>query len=262
MRIQRSAATLMLILGLAGCGWVEDIQVGPKDQRDAAEKFIALFSARDLAGIEKQFDPRVDINTADPVIRNMVARFPRAKPTHVQVYQWGKSVQTSGTFYGMDIFYRYPDGSGMIADVVLSPAAKGYRVYGIHLQPMSRGTLEANDFSLKGKTNLHYALLVAIVAVIALTIWALVACIRARGVRYKWLWIIFILIGFGKLTVDWTTGAMAFTPMAFQLLSASGMRSGFWGPWVIGISVPIGAIVFLASRRRLMADSSPPTPAA
>ena len=39
------------------------------------------------------------------------------------------------------------------------------------------------------------------------TLYALVLCIRTRNVKSKWLWILFILVGFGAVQANWTTGA-------------------------------------------------------
>jgi hypothetical protein len=59
------------------------------------------------------------------------------------------------------------------------------------------------------------------------------------------LWIIFILIGLAKLNLDWTTGQMGFRLIAFQIPGAGISKMGLYAPWILSVSVPLGAILFL-----------------
>jgi hypothetical protein len=80
------------------------------------------------------------------------------------------------------------------------------------------------------------------------TIYALVTCVRTTVTPTKWLWILLILPGVGKVSVNWTTGDWQVMPLAIQLLSASALSSRY-GPWVVAVSFPLGAILFLLRRR-------------
>jgi hypothetical protein len=68
--------------------------------------------------------------------------------------------------------------------------------------------------------------------------------------RRKWLWIIFILIGFGKLSLNWTTGQILFNPLSFyvQLFSVAVIKHGPYAPWIFSISIPLGAIIFFLKK--------------
>jgi asparagine N-glycosylation enzyme membrane subunit Stt3 len=68
--------------------------------------------------------------------------------------------------------------------------------------------------------------------------------------RRKWLWILFILFGFGKLSINWTTGQWGVMVLAAQLFSASA-AAAYFGPWIVSVSLPVGAVLFLIKRRRL-----------
>jgi hypothetical protein len=84
------------------------------------------------------------------------------------------------------------------------------------------------------------------------TLVVLVVCIRTKMKRRKWLWILFILFGFGKLSVNWATGQWGVMVLAAQLFSASG-TAAYLGPWIVSVSLPVGAVLFLIKRRRLEA---------
>ena len=66
--------------------------------------------------------------------------------------------------------------------------------------------------------------------------------------KEKWLWILFILIGVGKVAINWTTGEWQVSPLSIQLLSASVFNDGR-RTLTVAVSVPVGAILFLFRRR-------------
>jgi Phospholipase_D-nuclease N-terminal len=88
------------------------------------------------------------------------------------------------------------------------------------------------------------------------TLYALIVCIRTKIERRKWLWILFILFGFGRFMVNWTTGSWDFHIFYAQLLSASA-GAAFFGPWIISVSLPVGAVFFLSRRKKLEAYKPP-----
>ena len=50
---------------------------------------------------------------------------------------------------------------------------------------------------------------------------------------------------------NWTTGEIFFTPLAIQV-PAAGANAQFYGPWLVYVSIPLGAIMFLMMRKRLV----------
>ena len=74
--------------------------------------------------------------------------------------------------------------------------------------------------------------------------------------KKKWLWIIFMLIGIGKYSFNWTGGQMSFTPLAIQLFSAAAFKGGLYAPWVISVSVPIGALSFILKKHKIKKSES------
>ena len=99
---------------------------------------------------------------------------------------------------------------------------------------------------------MQYGVLATAITMAIFTIVVLVACIRTKMKRRKWLWVLFILFGFGKLSVNWATGQWGVMLLAAQLFSASG-TAAFFGPWIVSVSLPVGAVLFLIKRRRLEA---------
>ena len=125
-------AILAAVTALAGCGWIQDVQIGPKDQRDAAQRFIALFATKDVHAIKMQLDDRIKGSVTDATIRNIIAILPSQKPTHIQIYRWATYSGSEGRLSRLNLLYRYPNGNALAAVVTLASAADGYRVYGIN----------------------------------------------------------------------------------------------------------------------------------
>jgi hypothetical protein len=65
---------------------------------------------------------------------------------------------------------------------------------------------------------------------------------------------VFILVGVGRLTVNWTTGQLYVMPFAVHLLSGGASTFGY-APWMIYVSLPIGAIIFFVYRDSISASS-------
>jgi hypothetical protein len=120
---------------------------------------------------------------------------------------------------------------------------------GFRVLPESASLETQNKFNLSGKGALQYGVLGAAITMAIFTLVVLVVCIRTKMKRRKWLWILFILFGFGKLSVNWATGQWGVMVLAAQLFSASG-TAAFFGPWIVSVSLPVGAVLFLINRRR------------
>jgi hypothetical protein len=104
---------------------------------------------------------------------------------------------------------------------------------------------------LADKGAKHFLMLAAVIAAPVFSIVVLILCLRTpMRRRRKVLWAIGIVLGVCKLQLNWTDGAMAFDPVYIGILSAGFMRPGLIGPWVLSVSLPLAAIVFLIMWRR------------
>lgn len=74
--------------------------------------------------------------------------------------------------------------------------------------------------------------------------------------RGKWLWLLFILVGFGKLSFNWTTADFTWQSMALSLLGGSVYKPGPYVEWMFSISLPIGALTFMEKLRRIKSGNS------
>lgn len=130
------------------------------------------------------------------------------------------------------------------------------QLWGLHVNLLNQPLQEINALTLRGKTLRHYLIGSLALLIPTFTLTTLIVCIRTKPLRRKWLWMLFILMGLGSLSLNWTTGQMGFNPLSVSILGATVMAHGLYAPWIITISLPLGAICFWLRRK----PQPPPLP--
>jgi hypothetical protein len=102
-----------------------------------------------------------------------------------------------------------------------------------------------NAFSLSNAGAGGWAMLAAMLAVATITIGALVRIWRSGRFDRRWLWTIGTLIGFTTVKYNWSTGETMFQPISFQILGLSAFKQPLYAPWMLGVSVPLVALIAL-----------------
>jgi hypothetical protein len=123
-------------------------------------------------------------------------------------------------------------------------------VAGLNLNQIPMPLSSYHDFNFTGKKLRHYVIFSGMFVIPAFILYAVYLCLKT-DVERKWLWIIFILLGFSQIAIDWTSGALDASFLSVNILGVGFMRTGK-GPWILAVSFPIGAIIFLMHRRVLM----------
>jgi hypothetical protein len=242
----------ILILGmLAACSQKDMLQkfASPAEQA-IAQKYIDELRSLDFGDIEKVIDPTIANEVAGGTLAKMAALIPSGIPTSIQLVGANRfSSESAGTT--LNLTYEYRFGAQYLLTNVATKTKNGVlTIAGFRVLPESASLDTQNKFNLPGKSALQYGVLGAAITMAIFTLVVLVVCIKTKMKRRKWLWILFILFGFGKLSVNWTTGQWGVMVLATQLFSASG-NSAFFGPWIVSVSLPVGAVLFLINRRRL-----------
>jgi hypothetical protein len=127
------------------------------------------------------------------------------------------------------------------------------RITHIEWQPAPLDLRERFPFVLSGIPPPLYLVLATAVAVPLLTVYTLVLCWRRRP-RAWGLWTLFIPLGLGKLSVWWLpspfhSSYVRLTPFSIQLFGVGLEKNPSYDPWTLSVSLPLGALLFLLSRR-------------
>jgi Phospholipase_D-nuclease N-terminal len=247
----------ILVVACSQEDWIR--KMAPPEQQEIARRYIEQLRSRDFSSLEKAMDPSLAADLSGGTLGKMADAIPGTTPTSVKLVGANQfSSKEAGTTLNLTYEYQFGD-KFMLINVARKMKGGAETIVGFHIQSLPSSLETLNRFTLAKKSALQYGILAAAIAAAVFTLYALVVCIRTNMARRKWLWILFILFGFGKIIVNWTTGRWDFTVLAAQLFSASA-GAVYFGPWIISVSLPIGAAVFLSRRKDLSAAPQPKPP--
>ena len=261
--MRKNVRTTWLVLALAG---ITCLFLSGCDQRELMRKmtptedymlarvFVTQVLTGDTASAAQSLSAQIKVDEARKGLEELTALF-----KHGEI----KSVETVG------VFFRSTLGGGQsgkttqltlqlelstgwfVGTVVTMNEAGTLKIASANFESIPDSLEKMNALNLLDKPLWAPLFLLFNIAVPLFSVYALVVCIRTR-LKRKWRWILFILLGVTTLRLNWSTGEMGFQLLSVQLLGGSFFRSGFVGPWIFGVSFPLGAVMFLIKRRRLM----------
>jgi hypothetical protein len=254
-RARRLLAAGLALLALAGCGRLPwSGFTAPNDMRAFARVYLDRFRDHDWAAVLKDMDPGLRTGQIQQTIERIAGFFPAGTPLDVHVVSSAQQEGARGIQTGITFQYHYPD-RWLLANVVMTRTGDGFMVTGINVLPMSHPLDEANRFTFAGKGPGNYVVLALAVLLVLFVLATLVVCARTRIARHKWLWLLFIALGFGRVSFDWVDGQVAFSPVAVVPLAAGYSHQSRYTPPFLQFGLPLGAIVFWVRRRRLAGES-------
>ncbi len=244
----RATLSVFALVVLLGCSQQDLLNKfsSPEDQA-VAKSYIDRLRAGKYAEIEQALDSDIQTPDSRDTLAKMAALIPSGEPTSMklvgaQVYHTPGATIVNTTFE-----FSFGD-RWILANVAVRDRHGAKTIVGFNVHPMQQSLESLNRFTLLGKSAIQYAVFVAAIAAVAITIYSVVACAGTKLLRKKWLWMLLILFGFGKIAVNWTTGEWGIAPLTIQLFSATAFAP-LYGPWTIAVSLPLGAIAFLLYRR-------------
>lgn len=255
MRWIIGTSVLLCLLLLAGCQASRLAQLfgSPADEK-AASHYVDLLRDRQYAAIEAVVDPSQRRPDLHQKLETMASYLPSASPTSVKVVGV-QSMQRSGERTISYTFqYQYPD-RWLLIRVVRRTTDGSTTLLGLRVQPLPAALETINRFTLHGKSALQYAVLAAAIVVPLLCIYALALCVRTPLRGRRWPWILFIIFGLVTVSVNWTSGQWNVQAISFLLFGAGASKAPY-GPWIISVGFPLGAIWFLARRRHLIRQAT------
>jgi len=227
----------------------------PPEDEAIATNYIAMLRQNQFEPIQKNLDPSLKSVLTQDVLVKMAAAIPAQDPISVKVI--GAQQDHYPNLYRINLSFEYQFPSKWLLINVATQKKDGVStIIGFNIYPLSDSLENLNKFRLAGKNLLQYVTLAFAVLIPVFILYALVLCIRTKMEKRKWLWIISILIGIGKFTVNWTTGQWGIAPLSFQLFGAS-LFAPPYGAWLISVSLPLGAILFLLRRKKFVASTEP-----
>ena len=226
----------------------------PKEEAAIAKQLLSRLAAKDYATIEKQLDPKVQESSTRSTLEKMAAMFPAEQPKGIITVGSNTSTVNGVTTYSLTFEHEYT-GAWLLSNVVFQRRGDQIAILGMQVNPMKQSLKELNRFTFEGKSVSHYIVFALVIVVPVFIVYALALCFKTPIAKRKWLWLLFVSLGFVRLSFNWTDGSYGIQPIAFSLLGAGFFTSGVFAPYIFNVSFPIGAIVFFFKRRSLAAKN-------
>jgi hypothetical protein len=254
---------------LSGCNQATVMKtMTPQEDEAIARRYVEDLRLNRLDQIEQDMDPELKDSNMHGTLASMAAMFPGQEPVSTKVVGF-RSFLGNARRTEITLEYEFPQ-KWLLAQVGTQKSGGVTTITGFYITPIADSLENLNKFTLVDKGATQYAILSFAVLAPLFSLYVFVLCIKTRIGTKKWLWLIFIVLGIGKLVVNWTTGQVFFTPLAIQVPPA-GANAQLYGPWLVYVSIPLGAIIFLIMRKRLVGPvqqtqqddlSTPPPPVA
>jgi hypothetical protein len=244
----RLAAVGLALLSVMGCSQDAMLQkFASAEDQATARKYVDDLRAGRYEAIEAVADPAIKGPTLRGTLEQMAALMPDEEPSSIELVGAQTMKNPQGTTKNLTFEYRYGE-KWLLVNVATQRKGDAFTLIGFNVYPQAQAVTERNRFQLAGKTAIQYVILALAILFPLLSLYALIQCARTKMVRGKWLWIVVILIGVGKVAINWTSGEWQVSTLSIQLLSASVITDA-QGALILAVSVPVGAILFLFRRR-------------
>ena len=243
----RSALALFLTVTLlAGCDFQKTIeQSATPEEKAKAQQYITYLQERNIDAIVKVIDPSINNENVHETLVRVAGLVPQTPPLSIKLVGMQSNNINNGAVRTLNLTFEYefPE-TWLIANVATKTTSTNFTIIGLTVTQQKTSQESRVAFTLSGKTPRHYITLALACIFTLLTLYAVVACIRTKPMRRKGLWILFILMSLGSYSFNWTTGAWQLSLFTVQILSVSATTSPY-GPWIISLSLPVGALFFL-----------------
>lgn len=255
---------LLLCLPFAGCsrdGWFKlygydrasllKKSMSAEDESFARDS-VDLLLRNQFDDIEARMDPSIRGAAIHDKLAEMSSYFP-SRPISVKTVEAGIVRSRDSSTSNITLEYQF-DRSWLLAHVAIRTKNGVKTIIGFRITPTSEPFEVMNEFTLADKSFSQYAGLLLALSVATLTLYAFVLCVRLKIGTKKWAWLLAILVGVCRITVNWTTGEWFFTPLALLVPPVTASCAAY-GPWILHIFSPVGAIFFLRLRKRLALEA-------
>jgi hypothetical protein len=250
-----ASMSILAVAIVAGCDQASILStLTPPEAEASAKKYVDLLRTSAFAQIETDMDPSIRGPDLRDTLAKMAELVPAGQPASTKVVGVNVFTGPNASTTNITLEYEYPS-KWLLFNVATKKEGDIVTIVGFHVNPIPDSLENLNRFTLSDKTLPQYLMLACMVVVPLFTLYVLVLCVRTRFTRRKWPWILFIICGLGKLTMNWTSGEWQLMPVAFQLFGVA-VAAPSYGPWTLSVSLPVGALAFFLRRRP---DAASPT---
>ncbi len=229
-------------------------KIVPKEADKFARTYIDILRKGDIEKAKELLEPQVVNSKTQSALQQCIDYLNKGEPISIELI--GANILRIKGRKRCNLSYQlqFPN-TWLLANVVVVEMSGKNQILGFHVNTLSKSLEEINAFTFSDKSFRYYIILLVAVGMPIFIIYTIVLCVRTTMKR-KWLWIIFMLFGVGRYSLNWTSGNIGFQPFVIQLFSVGAFISGPYAPWIISISMPIGSLAFILKRRKIRKTES------
>jgi len=248
MRLRSSICAALLLFPLTACSPQSIMNwFAPHEQDAAARQIFDDIRKGDFAPVIARVPPEFRDQVTPASLQQLSDVWPKEEAKSVKLVGADTSSRSGVTLYSLTYEYEF-SRLWIIANQALRKKGDETEIVGLHETPSPVSLEQQNAFTFEGKSLLQIVFLLLTAAIPVFTIVTAWFCWKTPIPRHKWLWVIFMLLGFSRLSLNWITGAWDFQPLNVTLFGAL-YSQDFYGPAVITAAFPAGAIVYWLRRR-------------
>lgn len=186
-------------------------------------------------------------------LEQMLDTLPPGEPDSVRVIGANRLLTSQVDRSELTYATHSKGGRGVVVVVVAEELGMRY-VESARVFRIKKPIEELNTFGLFGRGVQGVLLIVAMVIVVGFCLWVAVLCMRTPTLSLRWLWALFAIFAVGRIAMNWSTGEVQTEMVRLQFFGAGLMRAGLYGPWILSLSFPLGALVSWGAARGARAD--------
>ncbi|MEZ0226835.1 MAG: hypothetical protein ACAH83_19925 [Alphaproteobacteria bacterium] len=250
----------LLMAGKAGPAVLD--KIANPGEVAVAKQLFAQLAAHDIDAIASKADPEIASPELRTTLRQMADIFPNEQPRDIKLlgYHFFKTVGADSGAETVTTTLEYQfSKTWLMADITLRKKDGGEaRITGLHVKPQADSIENMTRFRLSGQSGLHYAVMTLAVVELLFCAYVLMLCIKTPIPKRKWLWVLFVMAGFPEFRFNWMTGVIFFNPLVIRIPTVQ-FSQGLYEPYFVVLMLPIGALVFLARRKKWLAGTASPS---
>jgi hypothetical protein len=210
-----------------------------------AKTFVTSLDRGDSAVVKSQMVEAYLDNNFDLIMEKVFLNLPHEAPKSIKPIGYRTEVSNGKTLTHAALEYEYSD---RWTQAIIS--LEGNKIAGFSLSDYKFSLFERTQINFSNQSLEHYVLLgLAIINLIFCSI-TLFMCIIAPRVKWRFLWILFILVGMGVMSFNWLEGRLALNIFSAGLPPAR-LNLEVYQPLFILLSIPLGAILFWMNFKKL-----------
>lgn len=237
----------------------------PEEAENAAQKILKEILDKNIDGVKGlSAAAMLEIEDIDESLKKVLSYIPDDKVKNVEpIYvEIRKNEDPDNPFpIYRSLFEAEYDEGFVTLDMYIHDQSKCCLLRHITINKHDERPSTRNNLTFGDKKPRHYIFFALLFLMPAFIIFTLVKCYRNKLMAKKKRWMFFIAFGLWGLSLNWTTGAIGqeffeisrtsagsanftFNFLSFNLLGAGILKDQMFGPWILTIGFPVGAVLY------------------